>query len=162
MNRIRRGKLSVSQLGRAGRELETGLALPSSGAARCAIYAPQSIAGRAPGVGVDVRRRCLHRGPAHRSVALNRAGPHRPEWRSGWSGPSGLHADRQRPPKELPSGCGAGGQFALRSSRRESRAVSGMWTKPFHRGTSSSSRKVRRLRIFGQRDKLKANRSKGA
>jgi transposase-like protein len=29
-------------------------------------------------------------------------------------------------------------------------------------GTLFHSRKLRRLRIFGQRDKLKANRSKGA
>ena len=44
------------------------------GAARRSIDAPQGIAGRAPGVGVDVRRRCLYRGPAHRSIAVNRGG----------------------------------------------------------------------------------------
>jgi len=39
------------------------------GAARRSINAPQGIAGRASGVGVDVRCRCVHLGPAPRSVA---------------------------------------------------------------------------------------------
>jgi hypothetical protein len=47
------------------------LAAIKGGAARRSINAPQGVAGRAPDVGADVRRRCLHRGPAHHSLAVN-------------------------------------------------------------------------------------------